>query len=272
MDAPRLADLPPARRLAVGLFLVCLLAFYGLAQVKVFTAVGGGGFPGPAAVLAKYHGTRAHSRLHAVLDPRLSTSDPKRMYDHLGATDEDRAANRVRVLAWVEAGASAAGWPALEPVFAGDATCGGCHSTKDETRTKRDLPFERYEQVAPFAGPDEGMGWAELSTSSHNHMFGFAVVALLASVIFTATRWRGPLVPLLVASAFLGALLDVGAWWLTKALGSPFHLLVIAGGAAFGGSVLAMVVLSLDELWLRGSVARLVSPLLTALRLGRREA
>jgi hypothetical protein len=44
----------------------------------------------------------------------------------------------------------------------------------------------------------------------------------------------------------------------------------VTPAAAFGGSVLAMVVLSLDELWLRGSVARLVAAL-TALR-GRREA
>lgn len=271
MDLPRLVDLPPARRLAVGLFLVCMLAFYALAQVQVFTAVGGGSFPGPAVVLAKYHGDRKHSRLHVVLDPRLPTSDPKRMYDHLGATDEDRAAQRTRVLAWVEAGAPEAGFEALAPLFAGDATCGGCHSTKDETRTKRDLPFERYDQVAPFAAPDEGMSLADLSTSSHNHMFGFAVVALLVSTIFTATRWRGPLVPLLVASAFLGALVDVGAWWLTKAYGSPFHLLVIAGGAAFGGSVLTMAVLALDELWLRGALGRALGKPLAALRLGRRE-
>lgn len=272
MDAARLADLPPVRRLAVGLFLVCLLAFYALAQVKVFTAVGGGSFPGPAAVLAKYHGDLRNSRLHVVLDPRRSLSDPKRMYDHLGATDEERAGNRVKVLAWVEAGAPAAGWAALEPVFTGDATCGGCHSTKDNNRTRRDLPFERHDQVVPFAAPDEGMSLAELTTSSHNHMFGFAVVALLVSMIFTATRWRGPLVPLLVAAAFLGALLDVLSWWLTKAWGSPFHLLVIAGGAAFGGSVTAMVLLCLDELWLRGAAGRRLAPLLTALRLGRREA
>lgn len=271
MDSPRLSELPPARRLAVGLFLVCMLAFYALAQVKVFTAVGGGSFPGPGAVLSKYHGDRRHSRLHAVLDPHLSTSDTKRMYDHLGVTDEERATNRVRVLGWVEAGAPEKAWPELESIFSGDSTCGGCHSTKDETRTKRDLPFERYDQVAPFAAPDEGMSLTDLSTSSHNHMFGFAVVALLVSAVFTATRWRGPLVPLLVACAFLGALLDIGSWWLTKAFGSPFHLLVVAGGAAFGAGVLAMVVLSLDELWLRGALARLVSPLVAALRLGRRE-
>jgi len=272
MDLPRLAELPAVRRLAVGLFLVCMLAFYALAQVKVFTAVGGGSFPGPEAVLAKYHGDRRNSRLHVVLDPRLSTSDSKRMYDHLGTTDDERAGNRVKVLAWVEAGAPASGWGALEPIFTGDSTCGGCHSTKDETRTKRDLPFERHEQVAPFAAPDAGMSLADLTTSSHNHMFGFAVVALLVSLIFTATRWRGPLVPLLVASAFVGALLDVAAWWLTKTWGSPFHLLVIAGGAAFGGSVLAMVALSLDELWLKGAVGRRLAPLVAALRLGRREA
>jgi len=272
MDAPRLADLPPVRRLAVGLFLVCLLASYALAQVKVVTAVGGGRFPGPAAVLAKYHGDRANSRLHAVLDPRRSATDTKRMYDHLGATDDERAGNRVKVLAWVEAGAPASGWAALETIFSGDSTCGGCHSTKDETRTRRDLPFERLDQVAPFAEPDEGMSLADLTTSSHNHMFGFSVVALLVSLIFTATRWRGPLVPLLVATSFLGALLDVASWWLTKAWGSPFHLLVIAGGAAFGGSVSAMIVLSLDELWLHGAAGRRLAPLVAALRLGRREA
>ncbi|MCC7140435.1 MAG: hypothetical protein IT460_18605 [Planctomycetes bacterium] len=260
--ATGLASLPAPRRLAVGLFLVCLLGFYALAQVKLVVAAGGGSMPGPAQVLARYHGDPERSRLQLVLDPTRPTSDPKAMYIYLGDADEQRAQRHAAVLAWLGRGAPEEGWAEVEPVFTGTSTCGQCHKTgTDEAgnpRTKRDLPFETWEQVHPLTAPGGAMSVSELAQTSHNHLFGFAVASLLVSLVFTATRWRGPIVVLLVGGAFVGALLDVGGWWLTRAMGSPFQWAVIGGGALFGAALIAMVALSLDELWLGGVVGRVL--------------
>ena len=276
MNAPRLQDLSRERKLALGLFLLLLLGFYGLAQVKLFTAVSdGSGYPGAEQVLKRYHGDPGKSLLHRVLDPSLPVTEPKRMYGYLGATDEEQAANRTKVLSWVERAAPRAEWAAVAPIFSGDSTCGQCHSTKPDAegkpRTRADLPFETYEQVVAASQPDTGMSIHELSTSAHNHMMGFAVIAILASWIFTATRWRGPIVFLLILGAFLGAAVDVGSWWLTHFYGHPYEYLVLIGGGLFGCCTMGMVLLSLDELWLCGALGSLLAKIVGALRLGSRD-
>jgi hypothetical protein len=260
----------------VGLYLLGILGFYGLAQVQLLLNVGGGAWPGPSAVLRRYHGDPTRSTLHHVLDPTLATEDPKRMYGFLADTDEERESRRTAILAWVEAGTKRDGYEAVRPVFEGEATCGLCHSAKPDPsgarRARADLPFDTYEGVLAAARPDSGMSWAELGTTSHNHLFGFMVGALLVGWAFTGTRWRGPLVPGLVALTFVGAFVDVASWWLTKRHGAPWHLFVMGGGASFGIGLGSMAVLALDEVWLASALARLVEPILRALRLGRREA
>jgi hypothetical protein len=269
MPVERLSALPPSRRLAVGLFLCLLLGFYAAAQVQLVSAAAeGSGYPGPHEVLVRYHGDPTRSRLHKVLDPSRPPTDAKNMYVHLGPADEDRPAQRARILAWVEQGMPREGWDAVAPVFTGEATCGGCHSEKG---IKPDMPLDTWERVVGNAGVDTGMPYPELATSSHNHLAGFAVMALLVSLVFTASRWRGPVVPILVAGAFVGAGLDVASWWLTRAHGSPWHWGVLVGGGSFGSCVMTMVALSLDELWLRGALGGVLEKALAPLGLGRRE-
>jgi hypothetical protein len=268
-----LAGLPAPRRLALGLFLLGLLAFHALTQVQLALAVGGGGFPSATDVLHRYHGDPKRSLLHQVLDPTRGIQDPRRMYPFLGTTEEEMSARRTAILAWVEAGATRQGYEAVRGVFEGDATCGLCHSARPDAegnrRARADLPFDTWEQVVAAARPDHGIAWSELSTTSHNHLFGFLVAALLVGWTFTATRWRGAVVPLLVSLAFVGALADVAAWWATKAFGPPFHLVVMGGGAAFGLSMTAMALLALDEVWFRSVLGRGIARVLRPLRLGR---
>jgi hypothetical protein len=260
-----LADLAPPQRLAIGLFLLLLLGFYGLAQVKLVTSGGTGSVPGPAAVLVKYRGDPTKTRLHAVLDPALPTEHPLAMWPHLGRGDAVDV-RRARLLAWAEAGAPASEWPEVAPIFQGEAetpdapACGTCHLDRSaeggHPRTERSPPFDTYEDVKAALRPDTGMSLHDLATSSHNHMMGFAVVSFLVSIVFSFTRWRGAWVAVPIVAAFVGPAVDVGSWWLTRAHGAPFQWGVIAGGALFGASVLWMIALSLDELWLRGAVGR----------------
>ena len=267
----RLADLPGSVRLAMACFLAGLFAFYGLAQLKVITTVGGGTeIPGPEAILHRYNGDPMKTRLHQVLDPGRRDGDPLRMYGWLGADDAERATNRALVVSWIEHGATQAEWPNVAPVF---GKCQSCHSsTAEGTGTRSDLPFERQDQVLPFTRGDDGLAFADLATTSHNHLFGFLVGSLLVSTVFGLSRWRGPVVTLLIVGATGGALVDVGAWWATKWWGSPFHLVVFAGGAAFGACLMAMAALAFDELALGGRLGGLLERPLRALRLGRREA
>ena len=255
-----LQDLPTAIRLAGGLFLLLILAFYALAQVNLALSAGAGSLPGPSAVLAKYHGTRAGSRLHVVLDPARPETDPKAMYPNLGTTEAERAARRARILGWVEAGALASGWPDVAPVFTAPEGCVRCHSTAEGgSRVQAALPLETYEQVLPLASIDTGMAPSTLALTSHNHLMGFAVAALLVSCLVALTRWPRRLVLTLVAIVFVGPVIDVASWWLTHSLGHPFEYGVILGGALFGVGLTTMAILVLDELWLRSRVRRLLA-------------
>jgi hypothetical protein len=268
-----LGSLPGPRRLAVGLFLLSILGFYALAQVQLAVAVGGGRpLPGPERVLTKYHGD-GRSLLDRVLDPSLPDDDEHNMSKFLPT--DDRPAHRRRILGWVAAGAPREGWPEVAAVLSSEDHCAFCHSAKPMeggvARAKADLPFDTYEQTLTVARKGEGMPLGLLAETSHNHAFGFAVAALLVSMVFTSTRWRGPLVSLLVGGAFLGAAIDVASWWLTRFHGSPWQWGVIGGGALFGGSLTAMAVLSLDEAWAGGRLGGALEKALAPLRLGRRD-
>ncbi len=196
------------------------------------------------------------------------------MFGALGSTDAERSDRRREILSWVERGAPKDEWGSVAPTFTGESTCGACHSTKtdgERRRVRSDLPFETYEQVAVFARPGSGMSIHDLATSSHNHLMGFALVALVTSWIFIHTRWRGAIVRVLVLASPTGAALDVACWWLTRGLGHPFEYGVIVGGGVFGAAVMGMALFSLDELCCGGRVGRLVAPLVHALRLGTRD-
>ena len=268
MSGFTLATLSPPRRLIVGGFLTLMLLFYAVAQAQIFVAVGGGrSYPGASAVLARYHGDPTKSRLHRVLDPERAPEDPRNMWRYLGPADEDKPTQRKTILSWVEAGMPRERWVEVMPIFTATSTCAACRAPGAQ---RADLPFDTYEHVVAAAGPDTGMTLDELTTSSHNHLMGFAVAGLLVGLLFSASRWRGPIVSLLSAGVFVGAAIDVASWWLTHWKGSPFHYGVLLGGGLFGASLTAMAVLSLDELWLRGAIARVVEPAVRALRLGSR--
>lgn len=251
----RLAALPGSLRLVTGLFACVMLLFLLLAQANLWLQVGGGSLPSAEQVLWKYHGKPGASRLHKVLDLSLSEKDPHNMSQFAGgSTPEERAAIVQRLLAWVDAGAprSAADaptpppdplvlWDDVAPVFTGHETCGQCHAAGG---VKADLPLDTYERVRAQAAPDRGLPWGTLMISAHNHLFAFAVAALLLGTLLCFTGLRGLPRLALIGMAFAGPVLDVAGWLLTKTCGAPFHLLVLAGGGMFGAAVggMALVV------------------------------
>ncbi|MFM8387516.1 MAG: hypothetical protein ACKOCB_11960 [Planctomycetia bacterium] len=233
MSLERIATMPGPRRLAVAAFACAILAFGLLAQLNVATHVGEGSVPRPEQVLWRYHGKPGSTDLHRVLDLALPEDDPHAMWPYLAAVAEEREARRAAILAWVDAGAPAAGWDAVAPVFTGAETCGQCHAAGG---TKGDLPFDTYEHVLAVAQPDTGMAWGDLTVTAHNHAFGFSVAALLLGLLVSATGLRPRWQVLVIVALFLGPVLDVGAWFLTRWLGSPWHLVVMAGGGLFAAA------------------------------------
>jgi hypothetical protein len=137
----------------------------------------------------------------------------------------------------VDAGAPVADWPNVKRIFQDPLHCAECHVPESGAGAP---PFTTYEEVKAFAEPDHGISWGALHVTAHNHMFAFAVAALLLSLLLTCTGLTGlPRVALILA-AFGGPVLDVGGWFLTKLYGEPWHLLVLAGGGLFGGAVATM--------------------------------
>lgn len=237
MDRTRIADMPPSRRLVIGLFALLMLLFVALAQANLWYQVGAGRPPGPEKVLWKYHGKPGATKLHQVLDLTLPQDDTHAMWPYAGATPAEQAAKVKEILDWVEGGAPRAAWDTVAPTFTGAETCGQCHAPGG---LKQDLLLDSYEHVLPVTEPDRGMPMGQLFISAHNHFFAFAVASLLLALLLTFTGLQPLLRTLLILAAFGGPVLDVGGWFLTKAFGAPFHLLVMAGGGLFGGAVATM--------------------------------
>lgn len=242
-----LRDLPGSIRLAVGCFVCLVLGFALLAQRNLWEQVGGGKPAGPDVVLKRYHGEPGRTRLHIVLDPALPFEDPRNMSQFLGGgepEDETTKSNRALVLDWVEAGAQESTWPEVEQVFTGIETCGACHVEGGE---KQDLPFATYADVVPLTQPGAPYPLGPLLISAHNHLFGFAVLALLLSLGLCLSRVSGRPRALLILAASGGAALDIASWFLARSFGAPFHLTIMAGGALFGLATTLMALLILRD-------------------------
>lgn len=242
----RIIDLPGPARLAVAAFAVVLGGFSLLAQANLWVQDGGGSLPGPEQVLHKYNGVPNSSRLETVLSADLPEDHALAMWPYLGATDEEIEAARNRIVAWIAAGAPEGAFPEHQPLFAGVETCGSCHGPGGE---KEDVPLETYAQVLPFAKPDPGMSWKALMISAHNHAYGFAMLAFVLSLLLCMSRLPRLLACLLILGLFVGPVMDIGGWFMTKLHGAPWHMVVILGGGLFGTCVmLALAVLLADAL------------------------
>lgn len=246
---PRLHTLPPSVRLAAACFAALILGFVLLAQVNLWHQVSGGTAPGPDDVLKRYHGDPERSRLDDVLDHEAhpSLDDPKNMWQYLGGEsweDPTTQANREVILDWVRAGAPEDGFAKVKPILTGAGMCGDCHVPGG---LKEDLPFDTYEAVLPLTKPGGKYPLNTLLISAHNHLFGFAAMALLLSLGACFTGLPGRLRMLLILGASGGAALDIAAWFLTRTWGSPWHFAIMLGGGLFGLSCTAMALAVLHE-------------------------
>jgi hypothetical protein len=160
---------------------------------------------------------------------------------------------RKQILAWVDHGAHEHDWPDVRPIFQSADACIQCHTAGGAADF---LPFDSYYQVKRVARLDSGMSLQKLTITAHNHAFGFAVLALLISAMFCFSRVRGWWRHAFILAAFVGPAFDIGGWFLTRAVGSPFQYMVILGGALFGGATTAMALVILAEVTWGARAAR----------------
>jgi hypothetical protein len=244
---PRLSQLPPGALVAIGCFVCLVLGFALLAQVNLWHNVGPGEPPTGEDVLRKYHGDPDRSLLDGVLDPAVPLTAKHNMWQYLstqGPDDPAIAERRAEILGWVRAGAPEEGWPKVAPYFTQIEYCGSCHVEGGE---RQDLPLTTYAEVLPVAETGRLKPLAPLLISAHNHLFGFAVLAVLLSLLLCMTRVAGMPRIVLILAANGGAALDIGSWFMTRAWGSPFHMLIMVGGGLFGLATTLMALLVLRD-------------------------
>lgn len=246
---PRLRSLPPSVRLAAACFAALILGFALLAQVNLWHQVSGGTPPTPEKVLHRYHGDPDRSRLDEVLDheahPELH--DPRNMWQYLGGEsweDPTTQKNHKLITDWLRAGATEEGFATVKPILTGAGLCGDCHVAGG---TMESLPFDSYASVKPLTLPGGKYPLPKLLISAHNHLFGFAALAFLLSLGVCFTGLPNTLRMLLILGASGGAALDIAGWFLTRAWGAPWHLLIMTGGGLFGLCTTAMALVVLHE-------------------------
>ena len=234
----------PARaRIAIALFAFGYLCFAALSQLNLWHNVGEGTLPGLDRILARYHGVKGESPLAKALDPARPEDDPLHMYAYLGDYDKKREQNLQVVTAWIEAGAPEQAWTPVSKIIMHEDRCLQCHVKEGAAEH---LIFDSYASVADVAiAKRVPMPLGKLFVTAHNHLFAFLVAAFLLSLLLALCPIPTWARTVLVGGAFLGALVDVAGWFLTRAEGAPWHHLVMAGGGAFGACTTAMALVVL---------------------------
>ena len=153
-------------------------------------------------------------------------------------------ADRTRVLQWIQAGATAEGYPQVGPIFA--QNCVSCHMAN----AKSIPPLASLGAVRKVAVADTGTSLTDLAEVSHIHLFSISIIFLLTGAIFALSEMPIWVRVFLVVVPYLTIVMDIGSWWLTKYLDPAFFAyVVIAGGGGMGLALAAQILISLWEMW-----------------------
>jgi hypothetical protein len=150
---------------------------------------------------------------------------------------------------WLSGGATEAGFGRVQPIF--EASCGTCHSAEAAVAG---VVIVDYAGISPLLGQDMGKSIPRLVSISHTHVLATLSVIFLLVFIFSFTRYPQALKGLVMVFSSLAILVDIGSWWLAK-LSPALAVLVLLGGLALAVSFLALIVLSLVDMWFRKEVS-----------------
>jgi hypothetical protein len=179
-----------------------------------------------------FYGARGSTKLQKAIDGSM------RQYL---ASDADYKS----VKDWLAGGAPEAGFAQVQPVFT--ASCDSCHSKEAAVA---DVVTVDYASLAPLLKQDTGKSIPRLVSLSHSHVLATLAVIFLLVFIFSFTRYPEVLKGVVMVFSSLAILVDIGSWWLAK-LSPALAVLVLLGGLCLAVSFLALIVLSLLDMWFR---------------------
>lgn len=225
--------LPLSQRLTFTLTLLVLGLGYLFAMLHVFSShAGRDGDPGLSVtdLIIAYSGSPGDTRLEAALKGPMQNM----------LSGEERNT----IIAWVRSETGEAGYRSeVEPII--EARCLTCH----EGSNPHIPTLASYQDVAKLVERDTGMDIFTLVRVSHIHLFGLTFIFFLTSLIFSHAFLR----PLwfkcvVIAVPFVGIILDVASWYLTK-VHPAFAWVVMGSGALMALSFAIQWAVSIWQMW-----------------------
>jgi hypothetical protein len=233
----RLRELPASLRLAITCFVMTIGAGYMFALLNVYIHYAkADGEPGLTAkdIIRTFYGPDDKQSL---LEAKIKTGSMKDF-----VPDE---LSRGQLVSWVRDGASKELYDTkIGKIF--NENCTGCHGPGGLMSA---VPLAPYDQIPKFIlKMDRGKPLNALVQSSHTHLISLSMMFFLLAALFCCTgapNWlKGAAAPL----PFLGIMLDVGGWWLTKY--QPIFAYPMMWGGALMGSAFAVFAFGiLGECW-----------------------
>lgn len=168
------------------------------------------------------------------------------------AARPQREAERLAVVAWVEAGAPKAPYEADAFPLTSDIK-----DLAPELRTTAP-PLNpaavnaEKKPVDPWkAAKQKQMSVDSLTQSTHAHLLSFAMLWALTGMVFAFTSYSCFVRSVLAPVVLVAQVLDVGCWWLARLpdVGPYFALAIMATGAVVGMGLGAQITLSLWNMW-----------------------
>jgi hypothetical protein len=238
MGGFRLRSLPAGVRIGITGFITALGLGYLFALLNVYVHYAKvDGKPGLSAedVIITFYG----SDQQTLLEAKITTGS---MSQYI--TDD---LDRGKIVAWVKGGTPEAEYTStIKPIIS--SNCTGCHSAAG---LMAQTPLTDYKEVTAerLVKRNRGKSLNVLVQSSHTHLISLSMMFLVLGALFCCTGAPEWLKSLAVPVPFLGVLLDVGGWWLTK-MAPIFAYPMMWGGALMGSSFAIFAFGILGECWL----------------------
>ena len=181
-------------------------------------------------IVVSYRGSGKGSRLESSLRGSMSSMLPA---DERGA-----------LVKWVQDGADKGTFESVaKPIL--DKRCMTCHDGSNPH-----LPsFDGYDNLKKVTEQDTGPNIFSLVKLSHIHLFGFTMIFFIMGLVFSHAYVRPVWFKCaVVAAPFVGIILDVASWYMTK-LYAWFAYVVIAGGGIMGLCFAVMWFVSMYQMW-----------------------
>ncbi len=146
---------------------------------------------------------------------------------------------------WLTAGGKEKEFEPVKAIF--DASCSTCHSADAQVAG---VVTVNYEDVSQYLKQDTGKSISRLVSISHTHVLALLPIIFILCLIFSYSLFTEKIKLIVIAFSFLTIIFDVGSWWLAK-LSGALAPLVILGGVSLAISFMALILLSLYDVWLR---------------------